>query len=87
MNEKDKQTFREFRDIDPVPYGCPPCIHYLHNHNTISCTSRPCCEEDDVIMNDWKRTSPVQFELWNKHQRTSINNHQILTHLMHQKKC
>jgi hypothetical protein len=60
--------------IDPVPYGCPPCIHYLHNHNTISCRSRPCCEEDNVIMDDWKRTSPVQFELWNKHQQTSIKN-------------
>lgn len=44
--------------IDPVPYGCSPCVH------TPSCKSRPCCEEDDEIIAEWERTKALEFDKW-----------------------
>jgi hypothetical protein len=56
--------------LDPVPYGCPRCIHVTSD--TPSCNSRPCCEEDDAVMEDWERASPSQHAQWNHDQMVSI---------------
>ena len=45
-------------DVDPCLYGCKPCSHVP------SCVSRPCSEQDKVVLDEWQTESPADFLDW-----------------------
>jgi len=54
-------------DIDPIKYGCPPCVHDK------SCKKRPCSEEDQIIIDNWEANNYDNFIRWNYDEFNLIN--------------
>jgi len=59
-------------DICPIKYGCPPCKHYIVN-TVKSCVTRPCCEEDQIILDNWELYDYESFMQWNYLEFNSVN--------------
>jgi hypothetical protein len=62
--------------MDPMSFGCPPCPHYKNNMtlpSCESCTVRPCCEEDDIVMDRWALQNPDRSEAWNTLEQMSLD--------------
>ena len=51
-------------DICPVSYGCPPCKHF-NTVNNKSCRNRPCCDEDQNVLDTWEEKDYDNFIRWN----------------------
>jgi hypothetical protein len=51
-------------DICPVKYGCSPCKHYIKDSKK-SCTNRPCCDEDQNVLDTWEASDYDNFIRWN----------------------
>ena len=69
-------------DICPVKYGCPPCKHY--NINVKSCKNRPCCDEDQLILDKWEEDDYEKFIKWNYDE---FNNRNEERNYLVTKKC
>jgi hypothetical protein len=54
----------DINDICPVPYGCKPCNHFIEG-NIKSCKNRPCCDEDQIILDEWEVRDYEAFIQWN----------------------
>ena len=54
----------DINDICPVPYGCKPCNHFIEG-NIKSCKNRPCCDEDQIILDEWEVRDYDAFIQWN----------------------
>jgi hypothetical protein len=50
--------------ICPTKFGCPPCKHYIENIIN-SCKNRPCCDEDQNILDNWEKEDYESFIKWN----------------------
>jgi len=65
---KNLLYFQEDRyDICPVKYGCPPCKHEK------SCKRRPCCDDDEKILDKWEEDDYEMFIRWNYDEFNYIN--------------
>ena len=59
-------------NICPISYGCPPCKHYMKD--TIrSCKKRPCCDEDQEVLDMWEAIDYDNFIKWNNDEFNYIN--------------
>jgi hypothetical protein len=65
--------YDEYRyHINPMPYGCPPCLHA--NANNPSCKSRPCYDElDDPVVENWEKNDPAQSKKWRNAEIESVH--------------
>ena len=59
-------------DICPIKYGCPPCLHYVKD-SIKSCVKRPCCDEDEIILDKWEIDNYESFIKWNYDEFNYIN--------------
>ena len=60
--------FEDRFNICPIKYGCPPCKHKT------SCKKRPCCDEDEKVLDEWEKKDYENFILWNYDEFNFINN-------------
>jgi hypothetical protein len=58
-------------DICPVKYGCPPCKHSTQDIK--SCKNRPCCDEDQIVLDTWEAVDYDNFIRWNFDEINFIN--------------
>lgn len=58
-------------DICPIKYGCPPCKHFGESNK--SCRTRPCCDEDQLILDKWEEEDYNNFIEWNYDEFNNIN--------------
>jgi hypothetical protein len=59
--------------ICPIKYGCPPCIHFKKENK--SCISRPCCEHDDIIIENFEKSYPHNYNKWEMAEEKSLENY------------
>jgi hypothetical protein len=62
----------DINDICPVSYGCKPCKHYIEG-SVKSCKNRPCCDEDQLVLDEFEEKDYDKFIEWNYNEFNLIN--------------
>jgi hypothetical protein len=63
----------EIYNICPIQYGCSPCKHFNIENNINSCKKRPCCDEDEILLNTWEDKDYDNFMRWIHDEFNCIN--------------
>jgi hypothetical protein len=50
--------------VNPIPFGAPLCYCVTSGLKEQSCDIRPCSDEDDDAMEEWRISDPFGVETW-----------------------